>query len=128
MKQITREMLRIYNPYSGLDWMNYRLIRGQVSYHHLLKRADGGKKTIHNGALLMPHAHNYLHVIECKEIKTYEMINKLFKIINTQLHEPNMEQRKIIEYLLLEFEDKHREDLNSKGKILIKDKYLRRWN
>jgi hypothetical protein len=56
------------------------------------------------------------------------MINKLFKIINTQLHEPNMEQREIIEYLLLEFEEKHKEDLNSKGKILIKDKYLRRWN
>ena len=128
MKEITREMLRIYNPVSNLDWMNYRLIRGQVTYHHCIKRVDGGKKTIHNGALLMPHAHNYLHVIECKEIKTYEMINKLFKIINTQLHEPNMEQREIIEYLLLEFEDKHRNDLNSKGKILIKDKYLRRWN
>ena len=128
MKEITREMLRIYNPISNLDWMNYRLIRGQVSYHHILKRADGGKKTIHNGAILMPVAHELLHIIEYKEIKTYEMINKLFKIINTQLHEPNMEQREIIEYLLLEFEDKHREDLNSKGKILIKDKYLRRWN
>lgn len=128
MKEITREMLRIYNPISNLDWMNYRLIRGQVSYHHILKRTDGGKKTIHNGAILMPVAHELLHIIEYKEIKTYEMINKLFKIINTQLHEPNMEQREIIEYLLLEFEDKHREDLNSKGKILIKDKYLRRWN
>lgn len=128
MKEITREMLRIYNPISNLDWMNYKLVRGQVSYHHILKRVDGGKKTIHNGAILMPVAHELLHIIEYKEIKTYEMINKLFKIINTQLHEPNMEQREIIEYLLLEFEDKHREDLNSKGKILIKDKYLRRWN
>lgn len=128
MKEITREMLRIYNPISNLDWMNYRLIRGQVSYHHCIKRADGGKKTINNGAILMPHAHEYLHIIEYKDIQTYEMINKLFKIINTQLHEPNMEQREIIEYLLLEFEDKHRKDLNSKGKILIKDKYLRRWN
>jgi hypothetical protein len=128
MKEITREMLRIYKPISNLDWLNYRLIRGQVSYHHCIKRADGGKRTINNGAILMPHAHEYLHIIECKELKTYEMINKLFKIINTQLHEPNMEQREIIEYLLLEFEDKHREDLNSKGKILIKDKYLRRWN
>lgn len=128
MKEITREMLKIYNPVSNLDWMNYKLVKGQVSYHHILKHSDGGKKTIHNGALLMPHSHNYLHIIECKEIKIYEMINKLFKIINTQLHEPNMEQREIIEYLLLEFEDKHRNDLNSKGKILIKDKYLRRWN
>jgi monoamine oxidase len=128
MKEITKEMLRIYKPISNLDWLNYRLIRGQVSYHHCIKRADGGKRTINNGAILMPHAHEYLHIIEYKDIKTYEMINKLFKIINTQLHEPNMEQREIIEYLLLEFEDKHREDLNSKGKILIKDKYLRRWS
>ena len=36
MKEITREMLR-YNPVSNLDWMNYRLIKGQVSYHHILK-------------------------------------------------------------------------------------------
>jgi hypothetical protein len=128
MKEITRKMLRIYNPISNLDWMNYRLVREQLSYHHILKRENGGKETIHNGALLMPVAHELLHIIEFKELKTYETINELFKIINAQLHEPDMEQREVIEYLLLEFENKHREDLNSKGKILIKDKYLRRWN
>jgi hypothetical protein len=81
-----------------------------------------------NGALLMPQSHEYLHIIEYRDIKTYNAINKIFKIINTQLHEPDLGQRNIIEYLLLEFEEKHKEDLNSKGKILIKDKYLRRWN
>ena len=52
-------------------------MKTQISYHHLVKRAEGGKKTIHNGALLMPVAHELLHIIECKEIKIYEMINNL---------------------------------------------------
>lgn len=127
MKEITKEMLRIYYPISNLDWMNYKLIRGQVSFHHIVKRSDGGKRKTQNGAILMPQAHEYLHIIEYKDLKTYEMINKLLKIINTQLHEPNLEQRNIIEYLLLEFEDKYKNILNANGKILIKEKYLKRW-
>lgn len=128
MREMLKEMLKIYTPLTNLDWMNYKLIKSQITFHHIRKQCDGGKRKITNGALLMPHSHEYLHIIEYKDIKTYEMINKLFKIINTQLHEPDLEQRNIIEYLLLEFEEKHKKDLNSKGKILIKDKYLRRWN
>lgn len=127
MREMLKEMLRIYTPLTNLDWMNYKLIKSQITFHHIRKKSDAGKRKITNGALLMPQAHEYLHIIEYKDIKTYKAINKIFKIINTQLHEPDLEQRSIIEYLLLEFEDKHRNDLNSKGKILIKDKYLRRW-
>ena len=127
MREILKEMLRIYTPLCNMDWMNYRLIKSQVTFHHLTKKCDGGKRKISNGALLMPQAHEYLHIIEYKDFKTYQAINKIFKIVNTQLHEPDLEQRNIIEYLLLEFEEKHRNDLNSKGKILIKDNYLKRW-
>jgi hypothetical protein len=128
MREMLKEMLRIYVPLTNLDWMNYKLVRSQITFHHIRKKSDDGKRKITNGALLMPQAHEYLHIIEYRDFKIYEAINKMFKIINTQLHEPDLEQRNIIEYLLLEFEDKHREDLNSKGKILIKDKYLRRWS
>lgn len=120
-------MLHIYKPVSNLDWMNYKLVKNQVTYHHILKREDGGKKEIENGALLMPVAHQYLHLIECKDLETYHTLNKLFKIINNQMAEPNKEQREIIEYLLQEFEVQHRNDKNSKGKSLIKHKYKDRW-
>lgn len=126
MKQITREMLKIYKPYSNLDWMNYKLVRKDMTFHHIKKRDDGGKRLIENGALLMPIAHEYLHLIEFKDIETYIAINKMFEFINKQRYEPTQEQREIIEYLLQEFEKVHRWDKNSKGKILIQRKYLER--
>lgn len=127
MNKITKEMLHIYKPISNLDWMNYKLVRNQLTFHHIEKKENGGKKDISNGALLMPTPHQYLHLIECKDIKTYIALNKIFKVINNQLSEPNQEQREIIEYLLQDFEYHHRNDKNSKGKTLIQKKYKERW-
>lgn len=126
MKQITKEMLRIYKPYSNLDWLNYKLVKRDVTFHHIQKRVDNGKRTIDNGALLMPIAHEYLHLIEYRDIDTYIAINQIFKFVNQQMHEPTKEQRQILEYLLRTFESKHKYDKNSKGKILIQRKYLER--
>ena len=126
-KQETAEMLKIYKPLSGLDWMNYKLIRKEMTAHHIIKREHGGRLELNNIAPLMPVAHQYLHLIECKDIEIYIAINKIFKIINNQKKEPTMEQRLIIECLLEEFEDEHRWDKGSKGKLLIKRKYLERW-
>ena len=50
----------------------------------------------------------------------------MFSYINQQRYEPTKEQREIIEFLLESFEDKHRWDKGSKGKLLIKHKYLKR--
>ena len=126
--KITSEMLKIYKPYSDLDWMNYRLVKSNVTFHHIVKKSDSGKRVISNGALIMPVAlaHQYLHLIEYKDIDTYIAINKIFKYVNQQGHEPTMEQREIIEYLLKEFESEHKWDKGSKGKLLIKRKYLER--
>jgi hypothetical protein len=120
-------MLKIYKPISGLDWMNYRLVKKDLTFHHIEKKEFGGRRDLDNGALLMPVGHQYLHLIECKDIETYITLNKLFKIINTQMAEPNQEQREIVEYLLEEFEYNHRNDKNSKGKTLIQRKYKERW-
>lgn len=127
MKQITREMLKIYQPLSNLDWMNYRIYRkSDLTFHHIIKKCDGGKESIWNGALLIPDAHQYLHLIECKDIDIYIAINKLFSFVNKQGYEPTWEQREIIEYLLCEFERVHANDISSKGKLLIQQKYYHR--
>lgn len=123
---VKKEMLKIYKPISNLDWMNYKLIKMDITFHHIVKREHGGKKEISNGALLMPVAHQYLHIIEYKDIETYNAINKIFKYINNQQYEPTREQREIIEYLLKQFEYEHIEDKTSRGKNLIKYKYLER--
>lgn len=127
MKNITAEMLKIYVPYSGLDWMNYKLVKKDVTFHHIQKRCDSGKREISNGCLLMSNAHNYLHLIEFKDLETYIALNKIFKYVNQQQAEPTTEQRELIEYLLKQFEIEHRWDKGSKGKLLLKHKYLERW-
>jgi len=107
--------------------MNYKIVRKDMSFHHIVKKSNGGRRDMSNGALLMGNsAHPYLHLIECKDIETYNAINKIFKYINQQGYEPTMEQREIIEYLLKEFESVHKWDKGSKGKLLIKRKYLER--
>ena len=127
MRKDVVAMLEIYKPYSGLDWMNYKIVRKDMSFHHIVKKSNGGRRDMSNGALLMGNsAHPYLHLIECKDIETYNAINKIFKYINQQGYEPTMEQREIIEYLLKEFESVHKWDKGSKGKLLIKRKYLER--
>lgn len=124
MKAVTREMLKIYKPLSNMDWMNYRIVNKQdLTFHHIQKREDNGRETIENGALILKHSHQYLHLIEYKDTNTYDAINKIFKYINQQRHEPTREQREIIEFMLREFESVHRWDKNSKGKLLIKHKY-----
>lgn len=124
--KIKQEMLKIYKPVSHLDWMNYKLVKTDVTYHHLIKECDGGKKTIENGALLMPVSHQYLHLIENIEIEAYVRLNEIFKVVNEQRHEPTPEQRAMVEYILQVFESVHKWDKGKKGKILIQHKYLKR--
>lgn len=126
MDKVTQEMLEIYKPLSHLDWLNYKLVKRDITFHHIVKKELGGKRTIENGALLMPISHQYLHLIECKDNDTYVVLNKLFQCINEQRYEPTREQREIVEYLLQEFERVHRWDKNSKGKLLLQRKYLER--
>ena len=127
MKQVTKEMIEIYKPLD-LDWMNYRVTRqNPITFHHIKKAEHGGLYTFDNGALLTETGHRYLHIIEYKEIKLYDMLNKMFEIINRQRHAPTQEQREIIEYLLNEFYNLHKEDKTSKGKRLIKFDYTKRF-
>lgn len=126
MNEITKEMLHIYKPISNLDWLNYKLVRKNVTFHHIIKKCDGGKRIIENGALLIPLSHQYLHLIEFKDLETYIALNKIFKIVNNQRSEPNKDQREIVEYLLQDFEYHHRNDKNKKGKLLIKEEYKQR--
>ena len=128
MKRIIKDMLEIYVPNSNLDWMNYRIYDPKdLTFHHIIKREDGGKEKISNGAILLREPHQYLHVIEYKALDVYISLNKIFEIVNKQNTEPTEEQREIVEYLLNKFEYEHEEELNAKGKILIKDSYKKRW-
>lgn len=127
MRPIVKEMLKIYQikPY---DFMGYKMTKeNPYTYHHIKKRCDGGLETIENGAILTLNAHEYLNVIELKGIKTYYALNEMFRIINQQGYAPTIEQYQIIDTMLRLFEEEHIKDKNSKGKLLIKQKYLKRY-
>ena len=121
MKDITKRMIKIYNL-DKLCFMGYTLDK-TASFHHIVKREDGGKEVIENGAVLNKTAHEYLHIIEYKDIGTYIAINKILKIIN----ERREKQLEIISKILSMFEEEHKEDKTSKGKRLIKHQYLERY-
>lgn len=126
IKRVTREMIKIYKPLDH-DWLNYKVTQSnQLTFHHIVKRCDGGKEEVNNGALLSEIGHQYIHLIECRDKDTYITLNKIFKMINEQKAAPTHEQRELIEYLLREFESVHKNDKNSKGKTLIQYKYLKR--
>ena len=125
MKDITKRMIKIYNL-DKLCFMGYKLDKN-ATYHHIVKRCDGGRETIENGAVLNKTAHEYLHIIEYKDIGTYIAINKILKIINEQRDRPTTEQLEIISKILSMFEEEHKEDKTSKGKRLIKHQYLDRY-
>ena len=125
MKPITKEMIKIYNL-DKLCFMGYTLDK-TASFHHIVKKENGGKEIIENGAVLNKTAHEYLHIIEYKDIGTYIAINKILKIINEQRDKPTTEQLEIISKILSMFEEEHKEEKTSKGKRLIKHQYLDRF-
>lgn len=125
MKNQTRELIKFYKL-KKYDFMGFQLIKSQATYHHIVKREDGGLCTLDNGAVLMPNNHRYLHIIECKDLEIYILINKILKIINERQEPPTEYDFKYISELLSWFEEKHKDDVNAKGKKLIKHSYLTR--
>ena len=126
MKHITKLMVNMYNL-KGIDFAGYKVSKDNpYTFHHLLKRCHGGIETIENGAILTKYSHEYLHIVETRDLELYNYINNVLKQINEQGHEPLLRQILAIDYLLKLFEHDHMNDRSSKNKRLIKSEYLRR--
>jgi hypothetical protein len=125
MKPVTRELIYLYHP-REIDWMGYELRSiTDLTYHHIVKKEHGGKLTLDNGALLRGDtAHEYLHIIEGKDLDMYIYINNLLKTINTQGYNPTKRQLLAVRAILEQFEREHCSDRTSKGKPLIRTKYI----
>ena len=112
-------MIKIYNL-DKLCFMGYKLDR-HATFHHIEKKEHGGLEIIENGAVLNPN------IIEYKDIEIYIAVNKILKLINEQRDKPTVEQYQIISKLLSMFEAEHSKEKTSKGKKLIREKYLDRF-
>lgn len=131
MKEITRQMIKIYNI-KDFDFMGYDIKRKEsLSFHHLIvakrnchKERLGNGYYIWNGAILVQDtSHSYLHLIEHYDYEifyriTSEMIDQNIK---GKLDIENLRQ---IKDLLLYFEQEYEHEKNKKNKLLIKRDYL----
>ena len=126
MKKILNLMIGYYNL-QGIDFMGYKVNKhNPYTYHHILKRCHGGNETLENGAVLTKSSHQYLHIIETRDLEIYNQINNVLKQINEQGFAPLERQLLAIDYILRIFESEHFQDKTSKGKILIKREFLKR--
>lgn len=135
MREITREMIKEYRLMKlGYDFMGYEIKdRQDLSFHHLIvPRRNckalglGGGYLKWNGSILNQNtSHDYLHLIEAKDLD-------MFIAITSEMIDQNIKGRLDIENLrrirdILEcFEREHSSDRGKKGKVLIKQEYMRR--
>jgi len=126
MRKILNLMIDYYNL-KGIDFMGYKVSKhNPYTFHHILKRCHGGDETLENGAILTKVSHQYLHIIETRDLEAYNQINNILKQINEQGFAPLERQILAIDYILKIFEEKHVSDLSAKGKILIRKEFLKR--
>ena len=129
MKEITKLMINEFKiKQLGYDFMGYSLNKNDIyTAHHLIVPArHGGKLTRQNTAVLCGQSsHPYLHVIENKD-------EEIFYHITSEMIDMNIkgcldvENLREIDDLLTYFEREHCSDRGKKGKMLIKEEYLRR--
>lgn len=129
MKEITKLMVNQYRIKKiGYDFMGYRFVSPtDLSYHHLIIEKDkGGEETVENGSILVRKtSHDYLHIIERFDKEIFNKITKEM-IEENQKGFIDIENIKVINDLLLLFEEKHEEDTFKDGSLIIRDNYRER--
>ena len=135
MREITKLMIKEYKLMKlGYDFMGYDITnKSNLSFHHLIvphrncKAMGLGEGYLEwNGAILNQNtSHDYLHLIEAKDLD-------MFMAITSEMIDQNIKGRLDIENLrrirdILEcFEREHSNNRSKKGKVLIKQEYMRR--
>ena len=129
MKEITNLMIDMFKLKEiGYDFMGYRFSNERkLSFHHLIiPQKRGGKMEVDNGAILVRDtSHDYLHVVEKFDKKSFLLITKEL-IEENRKREINMENLRRIDEILLEFEYNHSDDVFKNGQYAIRDVYTRR--
>lgn len=135
MREITEKMIKDFKIMKlGYDFLGYNVQRTKdLSFHHLIiphreSRAYGiGEGYLYwNGAILVQKtSHDYLHLIESKDYDIFLAITSEMIDENIKGYLDISNLKRIHDCLSL-FEREHCSDRGKKGKLLIKDDYLKR--
>lgn len=134
MREITEKIIKDFKIMKlGFDFMGYKVDKKQsLSFHHLViphrycqKLGLGEGYFYRNGAILRQDtSHDYLHLIEAKD---YD----LFLAITSEMIDQNIKgylDKQNLIYIrdcLLTFEREHCSDRTKKGKLLIKEEFIK---
>lgn len=135
MREITKEMIIAYKLKKlGYDFMGFEFNRTQqLSFHHLIiphrhcKENGLGEGYIWwNGAILRQNtSHEYLHIIEAKDLERFNAITS--ELIDENIKGYlNQENLLAIDDILNGFEKEYCGTRTKKGYPLIKEEYTRR--
>lgn len=134
MKEITKLMIKDFKIMKlGYDMMGYKVDRKEsLSFHHLIvprrlckEQGLGDGYLYWNGSILRQDtSHDYLHLIQCLDEEIFFLISS--EIIDEKNKKKiDIENLRRIRDLLEYFEKEHIDDTNKKGKILIKEEYIK---
>ena len=99
MKGVLERLVERHGTY-GVDWMGFTLSKkNPLTYHHIKKESDKGKKTVENGAPLTKDAHRFLNCLERMKPELYDEWNDLFLDINRSEAPLTMEHKEKIKTL-----------------------------
>ena len=92
---------RMCEIYGELCWMEGIISkRNPLTFHHIQKKCDGGKRIISNGAVLSKQEHDYLNQLELRQRKLYVELNWLFQELNRTYAPPTKEYYEELHHLL----------------------------
>ncbi|MBR4262131.1 MAG: hypothetical protein IKQ35_02055 [Bacilli bacterium] len=133
-KDVTNLLIRDFNIMQlGYDFMGYRIpSRNSLSFHHMIIPHDECRRLgiehsgylYWNGAILVQEtSHTYLHLVgECDRFK-FDIITSEMIVMNERGY-LDKDCLKEINDCLMAFELEHNGELNSKGKRLIKSRWI----
>lgn len=128
MKEVTKLMIDEFKIKElGFDFMGYHLQKGDIyTFHHLIvPNRNGGPIARWNGAILFSTPHQFLNVIEAKDMDAFCYITSQMIDMNVKGY-LDIENLRNIDDVLCQFEREHCSDRTKKGKMLIKEEYTRR--
>lgn len=133
MREVTKLMINDFKIMKlGYDFMGYKVDRKEsLSFHHLVvaKRhckelGYGDGYLFWNGAILVQDtSHEYLHTIERVDRDRFMAITQRM-IEENRMGKLDVELLRQIRDILEGFEREHKHTTNSKGKPVIKQKYI----
>lgn len=122
---------RLYKEYEleqlGYDFLGYEFgSKKELSTHHIIPRHSGGSTKKDNLCILnRTTSHNYIHLIEDYDYKIFLQVSREL-MEQVKKGKIDIEDLKIINELLLFFEDKYKNEEARSGGLLIKPVYKKR--